>query len=272
MSTLIGFIARNSPFSLSSTPQVSALALISTCRVSQSQGVIKSLIASLHFTLKIISMSKLTRQKFLQDLDPSISSTSSKLTCRLRSKSQLVETSSKLTCRLHSKSQLVDSAPNSTCRLNLSTPLQTHLSTQLVDFIQTQLVDFIQTHSSTLPETPRKSQLVDLVDSTRKSRLPIISKISTLVRCFKHPSSPSACAHLDLSSLSISRCFQQLSNSRQRHFKTSLVDLVDLVDLFPQNDPKTHSKPHAFVNVFSRSTFSVALSRSSLKTLAQSPL
>ena len=167
--------------------------------------MIKSLIASLHFTslhftLKIISMSKLTRQKFLQDLDPSISSTSSKLACRLRLKSQLVETSSKLTCRLNLSTQLVDS----TCRLNLSIPLQTHLltpletstladfiqthlSTQPVDFIQTQLVSFIQTHSSTLPETPRKSQLVDLVDSTRKSHLPIISKISTLIRCFKHP-------------------------------------------------------------------------------------
>ena len=96
------------------------------------------------------------------------------------------------TCRnfiqTHLSTQLVDSTCRNFIQTHLLTPLET---STLADFIQThlstQLVDFIQTHSSTLPETPRKSQLVDLVDSTRKSHLPIISKISTLIRCLKHP-------------------------------------------------------------------------------------
>ena len=160
--------------------------------------MIKSLIASLHFKdhqhVKTYSskISPRSRPVDLVDFIQTRLSTSLKIsTCRLRSK---------LTCRLNLSTQLVENF----IQTHLLTPLetstfadfiQTHLSTQpvnfiqtqLVDFIQTQLVDFIQTHSSTLPETPRKSQLVDLVDSTRKSHSPIISKISTLVRCFKHP-------------------------------------------------------------------------------------
>ena len=155
--------------------------------------MIKSLIASLHFTLKIISMSKLTRQKFLQDLDPSISSTSSKLTCRLRSKSQLVETSSKLTCRLHSKSQLVDSAPNSTCRLrskltcrlNLSTSSKLNLSTSSKRTRQL----YLKLHANlnlSISSTPlenlacrssQKSQLSFAVSST--PQVPALALIST---------------------------------------------------------------------------------------------
>ena len=82
--------------------------------------------------------------------------------------------------------------------------IQTHLSTssksQLVNFIQTQLVNFIQTHSSTLPETPRKSQLVDLVDSTRKISLVDHLKNLNSHSPFQAPLRFSACAHLDLSS------------------------------------------------------------------------
>ena len=152
--------------------------------------MIKSLIASLHFKdhqhVKTYSskISPRSRPVDLVDFIQTRLSTSLKIsTCRLRSK---------LTCRLNLSTQLVENF----IQTHLLTPLetstfadfiQTHLSTQPVNFIQTQLVDFIQTHSSTLPETPRKSQLVDLVDSTRKSHSPIISKISTLVRCFKHP-------------------------------------------------------------------------------------
>lgn len=154
----------------------------------------------------------------------------SKLTCRLRSKPQRLPTSSKLTCQLNSST-----SSKRTRQLYLKLHANLNLS------ISSTPLENLTCRSS------QKSQLSFAVSST--------------------PSSPSACAHLDLSSLSISRCFQQLSNSRQRHFKTSLVDLVDLVDLFPQNDPKTHSKPHAFVNVFSRSTFSVTLSQFSLKLL-----
>ena len=106
--------------------------------------------------------------------------------------------------------------------------IQTHLSTQLVDFIQTHLSNVSKALSKLARRLHSKISPADLIskNSINFIQISFVESPSLSQIYFKHPSSLSACAHLDLSSLSISRCFHSSSCRTLANVTSKLHSLI----------------------------------------------